>query len=196
MSEPRSDLDRAREAVAMLLTSVGAPAASDPELRDTPDRVARMYIDELLDGYRADVSAIVRDGLTHGPPGLVVLTGIRYVSFCPHHFLPSRGIADIAYVSQGRVAGLGTLVRVLDAYAHRLVLQETLGERVGEAVVEHLGAKGAAVRLRARHDCLSVRGERQRASRVVTVAYVGSMRDDLDARAMFTRSLPTRGKPR
>ncbi len=169
------DLALATRAVADLLAALGAPLDDDPELRDTPARVARMYMDELLDGYAADPVDVLCDGVATSEPGLVVLTGVRYVSMCPHHLMPSMGRAAIGYLPSGRVVGLGTLVKLLEVYAHRLILQEALGQRVAEALVTHLGAHGAAVHLRARHLCLSARGEKQSTAAVASVAYAGSM---------------------
>lgn len=170
-----SDPAAAARAIADLLRALGAPTDSDPELRETPKRVARMFLDELLDGYAGDPVGVLKDGIAASEPGLVVLTGVRYTSMCPHHLMPSLGRATIAYLPAGRVVGLGTLVRLLELYAHRLILQEALGQRVAEALVTHLGAHGAAVHLRARHRCLSARGQKQSTAAVVTVAYAGAL---------------------
>lgn len=184
----------ASQAIADLLRAVGAPLDTDVELRDTPDRAARMFIDELLDGYATDPADVLRDGVAASDPGLVVLTGVRYVSMCPHHLMPSMGRAAIAYLPTGRVVGLGTLVRLLEVYAHRLILQETLGQRVADALVSQLGARGAAVHLRARHRCLAARGEKQVGAAVVTVAYAGAMPES--DRAAFVASVAARPRAR
>lgn len=170
-----TDLALATRALADLLVAMGAPVHDDPELRGTPARAARMYLDELLDGYASKPEDVLRDGVASSEPGLVVITRVRYVSMCPHHLLPSMGRAAIGYLPRDRVAGLGTLVKLLELYAHRLILQEALGQCVADALVEHLGARGAAVHLRARHLCLSARGEKQAAASVVTVACAGEL---------------------
>ncbi|MEI8255786.1 MAG: GTP cyclohydrolase I [Deltaproteobacteria bacterium] len=186
------DIALATRALADLLASIGAPLDDDPEIRDTPARAARMYMEELLDGYAAEPADVLRDGVASSEPGLVVLTGARYVSMCPHHLMPSMGRAAIGYVPSGRVVGLGTLVKLLEVYAHRLILQEALGQRVADALVAHLGARGAAVHLRARHLCLSARGEKQTAAAVVSVAYAGDMPES--DRAAFVAAVA--GRPR
>lgn len=178
----------ARAAIAALLRAVGAPVDHDPELRETPDRVTEMYLRELLDGYRADVRALLSEGGPAESPGLVLLTDIRFTFVCPHHLLPSMGHAHVAYLPGPRVVGLGTIVKVLEAFAHRLVLQETLGQQVADALCEHLGARGAAVVIRATHACLSARGHAQRDAAVITNAFAGAMNEPAERDAFF-RSL-------
>jgi len=175
--------------VAALLEAIGAPTRSDPELVNTPALASAALIDELLDGYRVDPRAILRDGGLAGAPGLVVLTGIRYVSMCPHHLLPSAGVAHLGYVSRGRVAGLGALVRVVDAFAHRLILQEALGAAIAREIMSGLDAAGAGVVLVARHACLSSRGVRQSDASVITESFAGTLELDSAERERFTRAV-------
>lgn len=180
--------------MAALLRAVGAPVGEDPELRDTPARVARMLLDELLDGYRTDPAEVLRDGVAAAEPGLVVLRGIRFVSMCPHHLLPAEGRAHVGYLPGRRVAGLGTIVKLVEVFAHRLILQEALGQRVADALVEHLGARGAGVVIRARHQCLAARGERQDRAALVTTALAGSFVTDVGEREMFVRAVFPRAR--
>lgn len=182
------DLSAARAAVAALLRAVGAPVDRDPELRETPERVAEMFVRELLDGYRVDISSLLRDGVATSEPGMVLLTDVRFTFVCPHHLLPSTGRAHIAYLPGPRVVGLGTIVKLAEAYAHRLVLQESLGQQIADALCEHLQARGAAVVIRATHACLSARGQEQRDAAVITNAFAGVMREGPEREAFF-RSL-------
>lgn len=188
-SPQQIDRDSAREAVRALLRALGQPLDVDPELSGTPERVVSLMADELLDGYRADVAEILRDGVEATERGLVVLEGIRYTSMCPHHLLPSEGLADVAYLPGARVVGLGTLVRLVDAFAHRLTLQETMGRAIAEALVSHVGADGAGVRLRAQHGCLAHRGPRQAGARFVTVSLAGSFVAPGPAQDLFVAAL-------
>lgn len=70
---------------------------------------------------------------------------------CPHHLLPSLGRARVGYLPGGRIVGIGLIVRLVEAFAHRMVLQEALGQQVADALVTHLGARAAGVVLDARH---------------------------------------------
>src|SRR5947207_11784839 len=114
------DLPSAERAIEAFLRALGVPGG-DPELSETPARVARAFAQELLDGYTIDPAAVLADGVGASAEGLVTLTNISYASVCPHHLLPSLGRAHLGYLPGGRVVGLGTLVRLVDALAHRLV---------------------------------------------------------------------------
>jgi GTP cyclohydrolase I len=80
----------------------------------------------------------------------------------------------VLYLPGKLVTGVGTLAKVLDAFAHRLTLQETITSSVAAALVQHLGARGAACKLSMAHDCLSSRGERKTGAVVESIAFAGS----------------------
>lgn len=182
---PPIDPSAARAAIRALLRAVGAPVESDPELAETPERVADMLLEELLDGYRVDVPSLLKDGVSTSEPGLVVLRDVRFTFVCPHHLLPSVGRAHIGYLPGPRVVGLGTIVKVVEAFAHRLVLQETLGQNIADALVQHLSARGAAIVIQGAHSCLSARGQEQRDATVVTTAFAGALAEGPEREAFF-----------
>jgi GTP cyclohydrolase I len=99
---------------------------------------------------------------------------------CPHHLLPGIGAATVAYLPGDRVVGIGGLARTVDAFARRLTLQETIGEAVVRALLDHAGARGAYCRLELSHACLSARGARQPEAIVVTIARGGEAISDGD----------------
>jgi GTP cyclohydrolase I len=171
-------------AVAEFLDALGLPAEvrRSAELAGTPARVAQAWLEELLDGYGVAPREILSDASESGARALVALTGIEYHSVCPHHLLPSRGVAHVAYLPGGRLVGFGQLVQLVDALAHRLVLQEDLAEQVAEALVEHLGARGAGCVLEAEHLCLTVRGERRTQARAHAEGWAGVMAHDAQER--------------
>jgi GTP cyclohydrolase I len=76
------------------------------------------------------------------------------------------------------VVGFGQLARLVDALAHRLVLQEDLARHVVEALMEHLGARGAGCVLEAEQMCLSVRGEKRPRSRAHAQCFAGALEED------------------
>jgi len=180
---------RAAAAMRAFLVALDLPVDTDPELRDTPERVARAWRDELLDGYNATPREALVDALPSESEGLVSLAQITYTSVCPHHLLPSAGVAHVGYLPGGRIVGLGSVVRLVEICAHRLVLQETLGQQVADALVEHLGARAAGVVLDASHACMVTRGERQHEARVVTQSFSGAWRHDVGARAEFLHAV-------
>jgi GTP cyclohydrolase I len=147
------------------------------DLAQTPRRVAEAWAEDLLDGYRLDPREILAEGVPATSRGLVAVTGIDYHSMCPHHLLPSRGVAHVAYLPGARVVGFGQLARLVDCFAHRLILEEDLARDVAEALVRELGARGAACVLDAEQFCLSVRGERRREARAHAECFVGELEE-------------------
>lgn len=184
-----------RRAAAAAIEAFLKALGHDPqgELAGTGERVAEAWCDDLLDGYKQDPAKILREGSIDRPwsrglewPALVTLRDLSVVTVCPHHLLPAHGAALIAYQPSGRihseatrrtsrVAGLGTLARVLDAFAHRLTLQEEIGENLVRLLCDAhgLGADGALCVLRLTHTCLVARGERKTGAIVETVSFGG-----------------------
>jgi GTP cyclohydrolase IA len=164
-------------AIAAFLRALGHAPESDPELAGTPARVAEAWASELVDGYDVDAGALLLGESSPAPPeplGIVCVKGLSVSTMCPHHLLPARGTAVVAYLPGLRVAGLGTLARLVDVFAHRLTFQETVTAQVAAALVEHLGARGAACKLSLDHGCLASRGERQDQALVETLSMAGS----------------------
>lgn len=177
--------DEAAHALRAFLLALGLPVDADPELSGTPERAARAWRDELLDGYRHTPAEVLAEALPSAERSMVVLAQVSFATMCPHHLLPCAGRATVGYLPGGRIVGLGALVQLVECFAHRLVLQETLGRQVVEALVEHLGARAAGVVLEGRHACLSLRGERQAEGVVVTQSFAGLWAEDVAARREF-----------
>lgn len=172
------DTQRARRGIDEFLRGLGHDPDANPDLRRTAERVVEAWTNDLLAGETRDVPAMLREGSSPagtGDKGLVVLRNLATVTVCPHHLMPAVGSATVLYLPGERIAGLGTVARLVDACARRLVLQEEIGERVASALVEHLGAKGALCRLSMMHTCLVARGERKHDARVDSVAMAGSL---------------------
>jgi len=179
--------------VQELLIAFGRDPEREPELRDTAKRVVEAYATELLTGYGVDVRELLVEGealWASQASGLVALRGISVSTICPHHLLLSHGSATVAYAPGERLFGLGTLAALVNVYARRLSLQETIGENVAQALVEHGGARGAYCELRLVHGCLVARGARQTASELITSA----RRGDIDG-AELALALTRREEP-
>jgi len=171
------DKAEAQRAIAAFLRALGRDVERDPELVGTPERVVEAWATEFVEGYDVNVAALLdaeSSPVPEGPVGLVTVRGLSVSTMCPHHLLPARGTATVLYLPGPRVAGLGTLSRLVDAFAHRLTFQETITASVARALVDHLGARGAACRLSLVHGCLASRGERQDQAVVDTIAFAGS----------------------
>ncbi|HTP27585.1 MAG TPA: GTP cyclohydrolase I [Anaeromyxobacteraceae bacterium] len=177
--------EKAADAVARLLDAVLPADERSCELEGTPRRVAESWLKDLLDGYREAPGAVLAESIPSAGQDLVAVTGIDFHSMCPHHLLPSRGVAHVAYVPGGKVVGFGQIARLVDCFAHRLVLQEVLSRQVAEALVIHLGARGAACALDAEQTCLTVRGERRREARAHAQCFLGAFEADPLLQARF-----------
>lgn len=171
--------EAAARAIDDFLRALGRDPEREPDLVGTGRRVADAWADDLLDGEGCDAAALLRDESfaiegAGSSSSLVVLSGLEVATMCPHHLMPALGAAWVAYVPGGRLTGLGTLAKALDALARRLTLQERIGEGFVDAVMRGLDAQGAACALRLRHGCLSARGERKGAW-VETIAHAGAL---------------------
>lgn len=170
-------------AVRRLLSHLG----EDPDregLVDTPGRVVRALA-ELTAGYGQDPAVILERRFAEPCDEMVILAGVDFTSLCEHHLLPFVGTADVGYVPNGTVVGLSKLARLVECYARRLQVQERLTIQVAEAIMEHLGARGAAVVIRAHHSCMGCRGVRKQTATMVTSSMLGIMRDQPATRAEF-----------
>lgn len=179
------DRDAIAAAVAALLRATGHDPSGEPDLRQTPERVARLWVEEFLAGYAMNPATILGEPvLGEADPDVVVVSGLRFHSMCPHHLVPFRGVAHVAYMPAGRLAGFGRIADLVECLTKRLTLQERATHQIADAVWRGLGARGAGCVMDAEQGCLALPGERHSQSRVVTAAFVGEMeqRRDLKAR--------------
>src|SRR5262249_6961395 len=124
-----ADRARAAAAIANFLDALGHSPASEPELARTPELVASAGIDELLDGYDVEIETLLKSEsspIAEEMPSIVALRDLTVTTICPLHLMPARGTASVAYAPGSRIAGLGAIARLVNAYAHRLTLQETI----------------------------------------------------------------------
>jgi GTP cyclohydrolase IA len=172
------DRARAERAVREFLLAFGRDPDGDPELSGTPSRVVEAYRGELLSGYDVDVAQLLSEGDAVSESkvsGFIALSGIAVSTICPHHLLLSNGSACVVYRPGKRLFGLGTLASLVNAYARRLSLQESIGESVVQALVEHGGARAAYCEVRLVHGCLVARGPRQAQTELLTTARRGAI---------------------
>lgn len=188
------DRRRMEEAIRLFLDACGMDL-EDPNVRDTPQRVAQAWAEEFLDGYDKSPHDALGDFYEERKPEadeMVVVTSIDFQSMCPHHLLPYRGAAHVAYLPAGKIVGFSRLARLVDVHAHRLVLQETLAREVAESIQAELGAAGAAVVLEAEQTCMTFRGERRSSARAITEAFTGEFARRADLRERFVRRIGIR----
>lgn len=181
------DQNKIREAVRLMLESIG----EDPDregLRETPDRIARMY-EEIFSGMETDGKQELSKVFSVENSEMVLEKDITFYSMCEHHMLPFYGKAHVAYIPDGRVVGLSKLARTVEVYAKRLQIQERMTGEIADAVMEYLAPKGVMVVVEAEHMCMTMRGVKKPGSKTVSIATRGVFADDETLRNRFFQML-------
>jgi len=175
--------DRIEALVAQLLDAIGEDPSRDG-LRDTPRRVADMYV-ELFEGVHVDPGEHLRTTFEENHEEMVMVRDIPFVSLCEHHLLPFVGVAHIAYIpgTNGRVTGLSKLARLVEGYARRLQVQERMTTDIVEAIERELRPTGSMVVVEAEHFCMAMRGVKITGSSTVTSAVRGMFQTNSSTRS-------------
>ncbi|MDA8768828.1 GTP cyclohydrolase I FolE [Winogradskyella sp.] len=147
---------------------------TDDSLQGTPDRVAKMYIEEIfsgLDPKNKPKIALFDNKYQYNQ--MLVEKDITFYSNCEHHFVPIIGKAHVAYISSGKVIGLSKLNRIVQYYAKRPQVQERLTQQIANDLTEALGTEDVAIVIDAKHLCVSSRGVKDDTSSTITTYYGG-----------------------
>lgn len=183
--QPDQPVDRER--IARAVREILAAVGENPDregLRETPDRVARMY-EELFAGLRQDPAAPLKKTFAEKYDEMVLVKDIRFESMCEHHLLPFFGKAHLAYVPRGRIVGLSKMARIVEILAKRPQVQERMTEQLADLMMAELDAKGCGVVLEANHTCMAIRGIRKANSTCTTSAMRGIFKENLSTRSEF-----------
>lgn len=184
----------AEAAVRLLIEWSG----DDPDregLVDTPARVVRAY-EEFFEGYGSDPSEILSRTFeeTDDYDDMIVLRDMRLESHCEHHIVPIIGKVHVAYLPDRRVVGISKIARVVEVFAKRLQIQETLTSQVAETIQNVLQPRGVAVVVEAAHMCMTTRGIRKPGVSMVTRRLVGAFQSDVELRRDFLSSISFSGR--
>jgi GTP cyclohydrolase I len=176
------DLDRIAKAVREILEAMGEEPDRDG-LRDTPQRVARMYA-EICSGLHEEADTHLATIFEAGHDEMVMVRDIPTTSICEHHLIPFIGRAHVAYIpgDDGKITGLSKLARLVDAYARRPQVQEKLTVQIADEIDRTLQPKGVMVVIEAEHLCMTMRGVRKPGSTTVTSAVRGLFRSSVATR--------------
>lgn len=159
---------------------------TDDSLQDTPNRVAKMYVEEIFYGLRTNnfpKITVVENKFNYDE--MLVEKGINVMSVCEHHFVGIVGKATIGYIPNGKVVGLSKLNRIVDYFARRPQVQERLTAQVYHTLCYILNTPNVAVVIDADHYCVKSRGIEDVGSSTVTSKIGGSFKDDYSTRSEF-----------
>lgn len=188
------DQERISNAIHELIQAVGENIEREG-MRETPDRVARMYT-ELLAGYWTDPVELINGAIFDvSYDEMVLVRDIEFYSLCEHHMLPFLGRAHVAYIPRGKVIGLSKIPRVVDLYARRFQVQERMTRQIADFISEVLNPHGVAVVLEAVHLCSVMRGVKKHDARMTTSAMHGAFRKNLATRQEFLDSISRGADP-
>lgn len=174
------DKEKIREGARLILEAIGEDINREG-LLETPDRMARMY-EEIFSGLGQTAEEVLSKTFEVENDDLVIEKDITFFSMCEHHLVPFYGRAHIAYIPNGRVAGLSKLARCVELYGKKPQLQEKLTGEVADAIMTYLDAKGVMVVIEAEHMCMTMRGVKKPGTRTVTTTYRGVFKDDASLR--------------
>lgn len=151
---------------------------SDDSLKDTPKRVAKMYVKEIFSGLNPkNKPAVTLFENKYKFNQMLVERNIAVYSYCEHHFVPIIGKAHIAYFSSGKVVGLSKINRMVQYYSKRPQVQERLTVQIANELKEMLKTEDIAVIIDADHLCVASRGVQDVSSSTVTSSYHGKFLD-------------------
>jgi GTP cyclohydrolase I len=167
---------------------------NDHNTRDTPQRVAKMYVEEILEGRYTAPPKITEFDNAQAYDQLIVTGPIELRSMCAHHMMPIYGAAYIGILpsADGKIIGLSKYDRIVEYFASRLQIQEELVKQIGGYIMDMTEPRGLAVRVSAVHMCKTQRGVRaSHRSRMVNTYYWGEMASDTALKSEFLQECAT-----
>ncbi len=196
---PKEELERRSEKLERLfeefLTTLGFDWKNDPNMVDTPRRVAKMFLEFTEGNFTPmppvtvfDLSSMESDEVVEKVP--VFVGPIEIKSLCSHHFLPIIGNVYFEYIPEDKVLGLSKIPRIIKWLARRPIIQELFTKQVVKTFLDLLPTvKGIAVYVKAKHMCMTVRGVNESNAYMVTEAFYGLYEESEDLRANFLRKI-------
>ena len=185
LDQDKPTREEAMDAVKTLISWAGDNPYREG-LIDTPKRVVKAY-EEFFEGYKMDPIEILSKTFeeVEGYDEMVLIKNIRLESHCEHHIVPILGIAHVAYMPKNRVVGISKIARLVDIFAKRLQIQETLTSQIAATLQNVLDPLGVAVLIDASHQCMTTRGVHKPESSTVTKKMIGIFKDDQNLRSEF-----------
>ena len=194
LDQPLSDVEReamiaaAAQKVEELFDVLRIDHRNDHNTRETPQRVAKMFVEEILQGRYTAPPRITEFDNAQAYDQLIITGPLEIRSMCAHHLMPIYGHAVIGILpaADGKIIGLSKYDRIVEYFASRLQIQEELVKQIGQYIMDATKPRGLAVRVSAVHMCKTQRGVRaSRRSRMVNTYYWGEMAKDAGLKSEF-----------
>lgn len=182
------DNEKIKTAIRLLIEAVG----DDPEregLKETPERVARMY-GEVFEGMRYtndDIADMFNKCFEYKKSSdLVVVKDIEIFSYCEHHLALMYNMkCHVGYIPNGKVIGLSKIARICDMAAKRLQLQERICADIAEIMQKVCETEDVIVVVEGEHSCMTARGIKSSGAKTRTAAIRGMFDTDHELRKEF-----------
>ncbi len=172
------------ELYSQILNQIGEDINRDG-LVNTPGRAARA-IQYLTKGYSQNLQDVVNNAVFETDNNqMVIVKDIELYSLCEHHLLPFIGKCHVAYLPKGKVIGLSKIARIVDMYARRLQIQETLTNQIALAIQTVTNSAGVGVIIEAQHLCMMMRGVEKQNSVMKTSMMLGAFKASVNTRLEF-----------
>jgi GTP cyclohydrolase I len=153
-----SMIDEASVHYGNFLKAVGFDFTADKQTENTPRRVAKAWLKDLIIGSVSDEPNITTFPNDENYTGLVIQSGIPITSMCAHHNLAFTGFATVAYIPGEKVIGLSKLNRIVEWFSRRPQMQESLTQQVHDYISDKMECGSVAVSVACKHTCCSHRG--------------------------------------
>lgn len=188
-------ITEASEHYGKFLLSMGFNYTKDPQTIDTPRRVSKAWLKDLVLGSITEEPSMTIFPNEENYTGVVIQTGIPVISMCAHHNLPFTGYASVAYVPGEKIVGLSKLNRVVDWFSRRPQMQESLTQQIHNFLTKKLECKSVAVSIASKHMCCSNRGIKHPTSTMTTNKFSGVfMEPNNMIREEFLHAISKNGK--
>jgi len=163
---------------------------NDDSLRGTPDRVAKMYVDEIFYGLQEDkFPKIMTQENRFKYDEMLIQVDIPVKSMCEHHFIPVIGVAHVAYIPGDKLIGLSKINRIVDYYSRRPQVQEKLVVNIMDKLTEILGTENIAVTIDAKHYCVYMRGVNQESPVTRTSQLSGNFKNNMKTKEEYLNAI-------
>ena len=175
-----------------IMQTLGLDLSND-SLRESPQRIARMYVNEIFKGLHAEnfpKITVIENDMNYDQ--MIVIRDVTTLSTCEHHFVTIDGKATIAYIPNKKVIGLSKINRIADFFSRRPQVQERLTKQIADCLQYVLETEHVAVHINAKHYCVVSRGVQDSHSTTVTSELRGDFKRKHETRAEFLNHCTTK----